>query len=57
MLGGLTGSFLFGGTGNHQGKLIIMGGLPTPDETMCEEFWGLQAEKMVNVGPKLVNDS
>ena len=37
-LGGLTRSFHFGGTGNHQRKSIIMGGLPTPDETMIREL-------------------
>ena len=34
MLRGLVCFFHFGGTGNHQGKSIIMGGLPTPCETM-----------------------
>ena len=44
MLRGLVCFFRFGGTGNHQGKSIIMGGLPTPCETMGESenmitFW------------------
>ena len=34
MLRGLVCFFHFGGTGKHQGKSIIMGGLPTPCETM-----------------------
>ena len=34
MLRGLVCFFHIGGTGNHQGKSIIMGGLPTPCETM-----------------------